>query len=84
METTHNLLDLICLFCDRDPVQEDGPQTEDMVSHCWFSPLCDNIGQQMEDPYYTTTKCHQIKKNICLRRTALSENVNENNQIDPG
>ncbi|XP_019725338.1 small ribosomal subunit protein mS39 isoform X1 [Hippocampus comes] len=30
METTHNLLDLICLFCDRDPVQEDGPQTEDM------------------------------------------------------
>ncbi|KAM9833167.1 small ribosomal subunit protein mS39 [Syngnathus typhle] len=30
METTHQLLDLICLFCDRDPVQEDGPQTEDM------------------------------------------------------
>ncbi|XP_077388928.1 small ribosomal subunit protein mS39 isoform X2 [Festucalex cinctus] len=30
METTHNLLDLICLFCDRDPVQEDGTQTDDM------------------------------------------------------
>ncbi|XP_049614160.1 small ribosomal subunit protein mS39 [Syngnathus scovelli] len=30
METTHELLDLICLFCDRDPDQEDGPQTEDM------------------------------------------------------
>ncbi|XP_037116430.1 pentatricopeptide repeat domain-containing protein 3, mitochondrial [Syngnathus acus] len=30
IETTHELLDLICLFCDRDPVNEDGPQTEDM------------------------------------------------------
>ncbi|XP_054647197.1 pentatricopeptide repeat domain-containing protein 3, mitochondrial [Dunckerocampus dactyliophorus] len=30
METTHDLLDLICLFCDRDPAQEEGPQTEDM------------------------------------------------------
>uniref|UniRef100_A0A3Q0SYC6 Small ribosomal subunit protein mS39 n=1 Tax=Amphilophus citrinellus TaxID=61819 RepID=A0A3Q0SYC6_AMPCI len=29
METTHSLLDLICLYCDRDPVQEGGPQTED-------------------------------------------------------
>ncbi|XP_044062196.1 pentatricopeptide repeat domain-containing protein 3, mitochondrial [Siniperca chuatsi] len=29
METTHELLDLICLYCDRDPVQEGGPQTED-------------------------------------------------------
>ncbi|XP_071770313.2 small ribosomal subunit protein mS39 [Centroberyx gerrardi] len=30
METTHDLLDLICLYCDRDPVQEGGPETEDM------------------------------------------------------
>uniref|UniRef100_A0A3B5M2V7 Small ribosomal subunit protein mS39 n=1 Tax=Xiphophorus couchianus TaxID=32473 RepID=A0A3B5M2V7_9TELE len=29
METTHKLLDLICLYCDRDPVQEGAPQTED-------------------------------------------------------
>uniref|UniRef100_A0A3B3WRD8 Small ribosomal subunit protein mS39 n=1 Tax=Poecilia mexicana TaxID=48701 RepID=A0A3B3WRD8_9TELE len=29
METTHKLLDLICLYCDRDPVQEGTPQTED-------------------------------------------------------
>ncbi|XP_061835548.1 small ribosomal subunit protein mS39 [Nerophis lumbriciformis] len=28
METTHDLLDLICLFCDKDPVQEEGTQTE--------------------------------------------------------
>uniref|UniRef100_A0A7N6AAE4 Small ribosomal subunit protein mS39 n=1 Tax=Anabas testudineus TaxID=64144 RepID=A0A7N6AAE4_ANATE len=28
METTHDLLDLICLYCDRNPVQEGGPQTE--------------------------------------------------------
>ncbi|XP_061757497.1 small ribosomal subunit protein mS39 [Nerophis ophidion] len=28
METTHDLLDLICLFCDKDPVQDDGIQTE--------------------------------------------------------
>uniref|UniRef100_A0A8C2XHH8 Small ribosomal subunit protein mS39 n=1 Tax=Cyclopterus lumpus TaxID=8103 RepID=A0A8C2XHH8_CYCLU len=26
METTHELLDLICLYCDRDPVQEGGQQ----------------------------------------------------------
>ncbi|XP_028445783.1 small ribosomal subunit protein mS39 isoform X3 [Perca flavescens] len=30
METTHELLDLICLYCDRDPVQEGEPQPEDM------------------------------------------------------
>ncbi|XP_034545147.1 pentatricopeptide repeat domain-containing protein 3, mitochondrial [Notolabrus celidotus] len=29
METTHDLLDLICLYCDSDPAEE-GPQTEDM------------------------------------------------------
>ncbi|XP_067454686.1 small ribosomal subunit protein mS39 [Thunnus thynnus] len=29
METSHDLLDLICLYCDRDPVQEGEPQTED-------------------------------------------------------
>ncbi|XP_042348871.1 pentatricopeptide repeat domain-containing protein 3, mitochondrial [Plectropomus leopardus] len=29
METTHDLLDLICLYCDKDPVQEGEPQTED-------------------------------------------------------
>ncbi|XP_054453669.1 pentatricopeptide repeat domain-containing protein 3, mitochondrial [Anoplopoma fimbria] len=29
METTHELLDLICLYCDRDPVQDGGPQAED-------------------------------------------------------
>ncbi|XP_061901290.1 small ribosomal subunit protein mS39 [Entelurus aequoreus] len=28
METTHDLLDLICLFCDKDPVEEEGTQTE--------------------------------------------------------
>nr|XP_057919816.1 small ribosomal subunit protein mS39 isoform X3 [Doryrhamphus excisus] len=32
METTHDLLDLICLFCDRDPVQEEGPKMEDTES----------------------------------------------------
>lgn len=32
METTHGLLDLICLYCDRDPVQEGGQQAEDAVS----------------------------------------------------
>ncbi|XP_077588759.1 small ribosomal subunit protein mS39 [Stigmatopora nigra] len=31
MDTTHNLLDLICLYCDRDPVQEDAMQTEDAM-----------------------------------------------------
>lgn len=30
METTYDLLDLICLYCDRDPVEEGGPQSEDM------------------------------------------------------
>ncbi|XP_041800280.1 pentatricopeptide repeat domain-containing protein 3, mitochondrial [Chelmon rostratus] len=29
METCHDLLDLICFYCDRDPVQNRGPQTED-------------------------------------------------------
>uniref|UniRef100_A0A3P9LGE0 Small ribosomal subunit protein mS39 n=1 Tax=Oryzias latipes TaxID=8090 RepID=A0A3P9LGE0_ORYLA len=29
METTHDLLDLICLYCDRNPVQEGGPQAEE-------------------------------------------------------
>ncbi|XP_029021340.1 pentatricopeptide repeat domain-containing protein 3, mitochondrial [Betta splendens] len=29
METTHDLLDLICLYCDRNPVEEGGPQTEE-------------------------------------------------------
>ncbi|XP_039975897.1 pentatricopeptide repeat domain-containing protein 3, mitochondrial [Xiphias gladius] len=32
METTHDLLNLICLYCDRDPVQEEGPKTEDAES----------------------------------------------------
>ncbi|KAK5865224.1 hypothetical protein PBY51_016405 [Eleginops maclovinus] len=30
METTYDLLDLICLYCDRDPVEEGGAQTEEM------------------------------------------------------
>ncbi|XP_057705892.1 small ribosomal subunit protein mS39 isoform X2 [Corythoichthys intestinalis] len=30
METTHGLLDLICLYCDRDPIEENAIQTEDM------------------------------------------------------
>ncbi|TKS72766.1 Pentatricopeptide repeat domain-containing protein 3, mitochondrial [Collichthys lucidus] len=30
VETTHDLLDLICLYSDRDPVQDGQPQTEDM------------------------------------------------------
>ncbi|XP_063344207.1 small ribosomal subunit protein mS39 isoform X1 [Pelmatolapia mariae] len=29
METTHSLLDLICLYSDRDPVQDGEPQTDD-------------------------------------------------------
>ncbi|XP_038157381.1 pentatricopeptide repeat domain-containing protein 3, mitochondrial [Cyprinodon tularosa] len=29
METTHELLDLICVYCDRDPVQEGAPILED-------------------------------------------------------
>ncbi|XP_029917747.1 small ribosomal subunit protein mS39 isoform X2 [Myripristis murdjan] len=32
METTHDLLDLICLYSDREPVQEGGPETEDVES----------------------------------------------------
>lgn len=31
-ETTHELLDLLCFYGDRDPVSEGGPQTEDVVS----------------------------------------------------
>ncbi|KAL3045277.1 hypothetical protein OYC64_013523 [Pagothenia borchgrevinki] len=30
METTYDLLDLICLYCDKDPVEEGGAQSEDM------------------------------------------------------
>ncbi|XP_020490037.2 small ribosomal subunit protein mS39 [Labrus bergylta] len=30
METTHDLLDLICLYCDKDPVEDEGPETEDV------------------------------------------------------
>ncbi|KAM9357148.1 small ribosomal subunit protein mS39 [Symphorus nematophorus] len=30
METTHDLLDLICLYCDKDPVDDGEPQREDM------------------------------------------------------
>ncbi|CAG5993010.1 small ribosomal subunit protein mS39 [Menidia menidia] len=29
MDTTHDLLDLICFYCDRDPVQEGDPQMAD-------------------------------------------------------
>ncbi|KAK2849532.1 hypothetical protein Q5P01_009366 [Channa striata] len=29
METIHDLLDLISLYCDKNPVQEGGPQTEE-------------------------------------------------------
>uniref|UniRef100_A0A3Q1FGI5 Small ribosomal subunit protein mS39 n=1 Tax=Acanthochromis polyacanthus TaxID=80966 RepID=A0A3Q1FGI5_9TELE len=32
LETTHGLLDLISLYCDRDPVEDEGPQTEDTES----------------------------------------------------
>lgn len=32
METTSDLLDLLCLYCDREPVQDGGPQQEDAVS----------------------------------------------------
>ncbi|KAF7651593.1 hypothetical protein LDENG_00108850 [Lucifuga dentata] len=28
METIHDLLDLICVYCDRDPVEEAGPQPD--------------------------------------------------------
>uniref|UniRef100_A0A7N6A781 Small ribosomal subunit protein mS39 n=1 Tax=Anabas testudineus TaxID=64144 RepID=A0A7N6A781_ANATE len=38
METTHDLLDLICLYCDRNPVQEGGPQTENTVSYPLSKP----------------------------------------------
>lgn len=31
VETTHDLLDLLCLYCDREPAQEGGPQQEDTV-----------------------------------------------------
>ncbi|CAJ1057949.1 pentatricopeptide repeat domain-containing protein 3%2C mitochondrial [Xyrichtys novacula] len=30
METTHDLLDLICLYCDQDPVDDQETQTEDI------------------------------------------------------
>lgn len=34
METSHDLLDLVCLYCDKDPEQEEGPQVvEEPVSH---------------------------------------------------
>lgn len=29
IETVHSLLDLVCLYCDKDPVQEGEPQQED-------------------------------------------------------
>ncbi|CAN9514673.1 unnamed protein product [Ophioblennius macclurei] len=29
METVHSLLDLVCLYCDKDPVQEGEPQRDD-------------------------------------------------------
>uniref|UniRef100_A0AAQ5YD77 Small ribosomal subunit protein mS39 n=2 Tax=Amphiprion ocellaris TaxID=80972 RepID=A0AAQ5YD77_AMPOC len=32
METTHSLLDVISFYCDRDPAEEEGPQTEDTES----------------------------------------------------
>ncbi|XP_040903378.1 pentatricopeptide repeat domain-containing protein 3, mitochondrial isoform X2 [Toxotes jaculatrix] len=32
METTHDLLDLICLYCDREPVEDGDEETEDMES----------------------------------------------------
>lgn len=38
METTRDLLDLICLYCDKDPVQSGAPQTEDAVSHPGAKP----------------------------------------------
>ncbi|XP_047441974.1 pentatricopeptide repeat domain-containing protein 3, mitochondrial [Mugil cephalus] len=31
-DTTHDLLDLISLYCDRDPVRDEGPQTENAES----------------------------------------------------
>ncbi|XP_034038232.1 pentatricopeptide repeat domain-containing protein 3, mitochondrial [Thalassophryne amazonica] len=30
METIHELLDLICLYCDKDPIQEGDPEMEDL------------------------------------------------------
>jgi len=41
METTHDLLDLISFYCDRDPIQEGGPQEEDAVSFPSFTPQAD-------------------------------------------
>uniref|UniRef100_A0A673CKH1 Small ribosomal subunit protein mS39 n=1 Tax=Sphaeramia orbicularis TaxID=375764 RepID=A0A673CKH1_9TELE len=32
METTHDLLDLIALYCDRNPAEDGGPQTESSES----------------------------------------------------
>lgn len=52
METTHELLDLICLYCDRDPVQEGGPQTEDAVSLPWSEPQADTSTAASNDDYY--------------------------------
>lgn len=43
METSHDLLDLICFYCDRNPAQEWEPQTEDMVGHLRFNPHVDTI-----------------------------------------
>nr|XP_020451103.1 pentatricopeptide repeat domain-containing protein 3, mitochondrial [Monopterus albus] len=38
METTHDLLDLICFYCDRDPAQEEMPQTEGMEDSVKVAP----------------------------------------------
>lgn len=38
VETTHDLLDLICLYSDKDPVQDGEPQVEDTVSHLTAEP----------------------------------------------
>ncbi|KAG7223617.1 hypothetical protein INR49_028511, partial [Caranx melampygus] len=57
METTHDLLDLICLYCDADPEQDDITENvEEMVSHQRSKPQsgvqgCDQSGfllQQQE------------------------------------
>lgn len=50
METTHDLLDLICFYGDRDPVHEGGPQMEDTVS-------CDGLNREINPIFLYDITC---------------------------
>ena len=62
METTHDLLDLICLYCGRDPVQEGGePQQENTVSPPRSKPQGDDI---LTPKKYSVYVCKRVGKAV--------------------